>query len=141
MTALGADRRPTTESQEPGISHIDISLRGPAYYENSHANRTWYQHSHHTTCFKDSETPALWVRFPSPAPLLRHRQAAQGYRIGINTLIRGLPYILGYPCVAPAFTRTVTRSSSQKARHTMSEMKPILASPNTALHSPKDKLV
>jgi hypothetical protein len=28
-----------------------------------------------------------WVRFPSPAPLLKQRQATQGYKIGVKTLI------------------------------------------------------
>jgi hypothetical protein len=54
----------------------------------------------------------------------RQRQAMQGYKIGVNTLILwestgntrrfgGLLHILRYPYVAPAFTRTVTRGGSQ----------------------------
>jgi hypothetical protein len=33
----------------------------------------------------------VWVRFPSPAPLLRQCQATQGYKIGVKTLIRWQP--------------------------------------------------
>ena len=45
-----------------------MSLCCPTYRENSHANHTWHHRSHQTTCFKGSEAPSLWVRFPSPAP-------------------------------------------------------------------------
>jgi hypothetical protein len=65
-----------------------VALRDPTYREKSHANHTWHPHSHQTTCFKDSEALPVWVRFPSPAPLLRQRQATQGDRIRVNTLIR-----------------------------------------------------
>ena len=46
-----------------------VALRGPTYRENSHANHTWHQSSHQIACFKASEAPPAWVRFPSPAPL------------------------------------------------------------------------
>ena len=65
-----------------------VALRGPTYRENSHANHTWRQHSHKTACFVDSEAPSVWVRFPSPAPLIRQRQATQGYKNEVKTLIR-----------------------------------------------------
>ena len=62
---------------------------------------------------------------PPIRKLLRMGLTTQGYEIRVNTLIRwesigntrrfgGVPHILRYPYVAPAFTRTVTRSSSQK---------------------------
>src|SRR5258708_35892169 len=57
----------------PGLVRIPmypyVALRCPTYRENSHANHTWHQPSHQTACFKGSEAPSLWVRFPSPAPL------------------------------------------------------------------------
>src|ERR1700723_637055 len=87
---LVADRRPTTERREPGISHSMypyVALRCPTYRENSHANHTWHQHSHEAACFLVPEAPSPWVRFPSPAPLLRQRQATQSYKIGVKTLI------------------------------------------------------
>jgi hypothetical protein len=49
------------------LSHV--SLRCPTYRENSHANHTWNPASRQTACFKGSEAPSPWVRFPSPAPL------------------------------------------------------------------------
>ena len=45
-----------------------VALGGPTYRENSHANHTWRKYSHQTACFKGSEAPPPWVRFPSPAP-------------------------------------------------------------------------
>ena len=47
------------------------TLRSPTYRENSHANHTWQPQSYQTACFKGSEAPPVWVRFPSPAPLFR----------------------------------------------------------------------
>jgi hypothetical protein len=67
-----AGQRPTTERLKPRTSHTDypyVALRGPTYRENSHANHTWHPQSHQSACFKGSEAPAVWVRFPSPAPL------------------------------------------------------------------------
>jgi hypothetical protein len=58
--------------------HPYVALRGPTYRENSHANHTWHMNSHDTACFLVHEAPSLWVRFPSPAPLLRQRQATWG---------------------------------------------------------------
>jgi hypothetical protein len=46
-----------------------VALRCPTYLENSHANHTWNPQSHQTACFKGSDAPSVWVRFPSPAPL------------------------------------------------------------------------
>ncbi len=66
-----ARQRPTTGSLEQGLRpplYPYAAPRGPTYRENSHANHTWHQHSHQTACFKDSEAPPVWVRFPSPAP-------------------------------------------------------------------------
>jgi hypothetical protein len=62
---------------------------------------------------------------PIARSTLRQHQATQGHKLGVKTLIRweslgnrsrfgGLLHILRYPYVAPAFTRTVTRSSSQE---------------------------
>jgi hypothetical protein len=62
---------------------------------------------------------------PIARSILRQRQAMQGDRIRINTLIRwdslGKSTLterrssrLTYPCIAPRITRTVTRSSSQR---------------------------
>jgi hypothetical protein len=44
----------------------------------------------HRPCGFDShpEAHSLWVRFPSPAPLLRQREATQGDKICFKTLIR-----------------------------------------------------
>jgi hypothetical protein len=47
-----------------------VALRCPTYRENSHANHTWNPQLHQTTYFKSSEAMPVWVRFPSPAPLL-----------------------------------------------------------------------
>jgi hypothetical protein len=61
----------STETLEFGTSHVEyphVALRGPTYHENSHANHTWHPPSHQTACFKGSEAPPVWVRFPSPAP-------------------------------------------------------------------------
>jgi hypothetical protein len=46
-----------------------VSLRGPKYRENSHANHTWHLSLRKTACFLHSEWPPVWVRFPSLAPL------------------------------------------------------------------------
>ena len=48
-----------------------VALRCPTYRENSHANHTWHPPSRQTACFQVPEATSLWVRFPSPAPLLR----------------------------------------------------------------------
>jgi hypothetical protein len=48
--------------------YLYVVLRGPTYRENSHANHPWNPQSHQTACFKGSETPPVWVRFPSPPP-------------------------------------------------------------------------
>ena len=55
-----------------------VALCGPTYRENSHANHTWHRQSHQTGCSKGPEDPSVWVRFPSPAPLLRQRQTTRG---------------------------------------------------------------
>jgi hypothetical protein len=82
-----ADRRPTTERLEPGISHIGVSLRSPAYRENSHANHTWHPPSHKTACFHALDRCPCG--FDSHRPLhFQARQATQGYKIGVKTLIR-----------------------------------------------------
>jgi hypothetical protein len=60
------------------FEYPQVALRGPTYRENSHANHTWHPKSHQTACFKDAEALAVWVRFPSPAPLLRQCDATQG---------------------------------------------------------------
>jgi hypothetical protein len=46
-----------------------VALCCPTYRENSHANRTWRQHSHETARLVIPGAPSPWVRFPSPAPL------------------------------------------------------------------------
>src|SRR5216684_4666560 len=68
-----AGQRPTTERLEPGISHIEyphVARRGPTYRENSHAHHTWRPSSHQTPCFQAPQAPPVWVRFPSPAPII-----------------------------------------------------------------------
>jgi hypothetical protein len=53
------------------LAHRCLStLRDPTYRENSHANHTWHRHSYQSRCFRGSEAPPVWVRFPSPAPFL-----------------------------------------------------------------------
>jgi hypothetical protein len=64
-----------------------VALRGPTYRENSHANHTWHQHSHQTACLKGSEASPVWVRSHRPLHS-RQRQATQGYKVGVKTLIR-----------------------------------------------------
>jgi hypothetical protein len=46
-----------------------VALRCPTYLENSHANHTWHSPSQQSDCFLAPKAPAVWVRFPSPAPL------------------------------------------------------------------------
>jgi hypothetical protein len=101
-----------------------LTLRCPTYRENSHANHTWRQHSRQTACFKGSEARSSWVRFPSPAPLLDWPQDPVGTRgwgqhvdpVGKcweRASILRRSRVLRRAHVAPAFTRTVTRSTSQ----------------------------
>src|SRR6266404_78802 len=59
-----------------------IALRGPTYRENSHANHTWHLQSQQTSCFKGSEAPPVWVRFPSPAPLPGNARPRRATRLG-----------------------------------------------------------
>jgi hypothetical protein len=75
--AFWAVQRPTTERLEPGIAHIDASLRSPTYRENSHANHTWRPLSRQTACFQAPNAPPVWVRFPSPVPQPKKRQLIQ----------------------------------------------------------------
>jgi hypothetical protein len=78
------------EGLSPGLRtpmYPYVALRCPTYRDNSHANHTWRQHSHETACFLVPAAPSLWVRFPSPAPLLRQPQATQGNKIWVKTLI------------------------------------------------------
>jgi hypothetical protein len=49
---------------------MNVSLRGPTYRENSHANHTWDSPSRQSACFRVPEPRPAWVRFLSPAPLL-----------------------------------------------------------------------
>ena len=65
-----------------------VAVRGPTYLQNSHASHTWHRHSHQTACFKGSEAPTLWVRFPSPAPLRIRRANCSGARAGYVLLPR-----------------------------------------------------
>ena len=51
------------------VSHTDVSLRGPAYLESSHAHHTWDLSLQKNACSTVSEATSVWVRFPSPAPL------------------------------------------------------------------------
>jgi hypothetical protein len=74
-----------SDTYDSGISHTMypyIALRGPTFRENSHANHTWHQHSHQTACFKDSEAPPVWVRFPSPAPLSGNARQCRATGLG-----------------------------------------------------------
>jgi hypothetical protein len=57
----------TYEQTHPAHRVPCVVLRGPTHRENSHANHTWDHSSHQTACFKGSEMPSVWVRFPSPA--------------------------------------------------------------------------
>jgi hypothetical protein len=50
-----------------------VALRGPTYRENSHANHTWHSPSQQSAYFQAPEAPAVWVRFPSPAPFFLPR--------------------------------------------------------------------
>jgi hypothetical protein len=61
--------RPAKSWEAAPLCYRHVSVRGPTYRENSHANHTWHQLSQQTACFKGSEAPSVWVRFPSPAPL------------------------------------------------------------------------
>src|SRR5882724_6488534 len=61
-----AGRRPTAGSREPENSRTEVSLRGPTYRENSHADHTWHSPSRQTACFQAPEAPPVWVRSHRP---------------------------------------------------------------------------
>src|ERR1700722_11605112 len=67
---------------EPGVSHVDVSLRCPTYRENSHANHTWDPRLRQSACFSAPEAPPAWVRFPSPAPLPGNGRPRRGMAWG-----------------------------------------------------------
>ena len=69
MSSFGRSETKRLRGLSPRTLHTDVSLRGPTYRQNSPAIHTWNPQSHQTACFKGSDAPPVWVRFPSPAPL------------------------------------------------------------------------
>jgi len=121
------DRRdPRLKSWSPGSRssmYPYVASRGPTYRENSHANHTWQSPSHQTFYFIVPDAPPVWVRFPSPAPFSGNADHAGLQDSGQDidpmgksweSTLKGRRFHgLRYPRIAPRFTRTVTRSSSQ----------------------------
>ena len=69
MSSFGRSETKRLRGLSPRTLHTDVFLRGPTYRQNSPAIHTWNPQSHQTGCFKGSDAPPVWVRFPSPAPL------------------------------------------------------------------------
>ena len=69
MSSFGRSETTRLRGLSPRTLYTDVSLRGPTYRQNSPAIHTWNPQSHQTACFKGSDAPPVWVRFPSPAPI------------------------------------------------------------------------
>ena len=127
-----------------------VALRGPTYRENSHASHTWHPQSHQTACFKGSVAPAVWVRFPSPAPEshpVRRPLATIGSSAGWRLVsrqakrtastssgaIRPSPAVCS--SAAAAFAKTRAETFAAAPRMTCACVTIVLASPRVAAAS------
>src|SRR5579859_1491325 len=91
--AAKAERKPNgglsgpLSCRPPRSTKTAVALRSLTWLtcrENSHANHTWDPPSHQTACFQASESPPMWVRFPSPAPLPGQVGIRRDTRLGLT---------------------------------------------------------
>jgi hypothetical protein len=90
-SAFGPIGDPRLKRLEPGISHIDVSLRILTW---PHIPRKFTRYSHLSSAFAPNRlfsslgSAARVGSIPIARSILRQRQATQGYKIGVKTLIR-----------------------------------------------------